>query len=50
MPHTPTAGPKRPVGHTGERRKRNEDVPLLIGKGTYTSDLRFENMVALACE
>lgn len=48
MPDTTTAGPTRPEGYIGERRKRVEDVPLLIGEGAYTSDLRFENMVELA--
>src|SRR5690349_9230466 len=35
-------------GYIGERRKRVEDVPLLIGAGQYTSDLRFEGMAELA--
>ncbi len=35
-------------GYIGERRKRIEDVPLLIGAGQYTSDLRFDGMAELA--
>ncbi len=48
MPDAATAGQTRSPGYIGERRKRVEDLPLLLGQGQYTSDLRFEGMAELA--
>ncbi len=46
MPETISSSPAS--NFIGERRKRVEDVPMLVGAGQYTSDLRFSDMAELA--
>lgn len=48
MTEAAVAGHAERAGYIGERRKRSEDVPLLVGDGAYTSDLRFDGMAELA--
>jgi carbon-monoxide dehydrogenase large subunit len=48
MPDDVTADRTEPTSYIGQRRKRFEDVPLLVGACEYTSDLRFDDMVELA--
>jgi aerobic carbon-monoxide dehydrogenase large subunit len=48
MREATTTGRKDSAGYIGERRKRVEDVPLLVGAGQYVSDLHLDGMAYLS--